>query len=403
MFRSLRVRLAITNAAALIVILYVLGGTGLAFLSSSLDRHATEEVEQMVRIERLRLALTDEESFTSEGARTYVHSHENPTAATILVGVFDMEGQVLATPDPLPSWLRPYPERIRDVVVVNGDETRFITERAELGDGTPVLIVAARSLERLHQTLDAVRQMLGVGAVLAVALSAFAGWWLSGRSMKPIAASYDAQRTFASDASHELRTPLTFIRAGVEVLAPSNIDLGRQVLDEIDYMAALTDRMLLLARAERRDIALERQPFDLGDICRSAADRSRVAHGSKLDVDGPDIQALGDPVVTEMILDVLLENVARYAGGAASIRWSGNGDGIDVVVADRGRGLPEDSHERVFDRFTRIESSRDRDAGGAGLGLPIARSLAMAQGGNLRLSTTEGGGLTATLELPSGG
>jgi signal transduction histidine kinase len=233
----------------------------------------------------------------------------------------------------------------------------------------------------------------GIGLVLALG----AGWWLAGRAVRPIERAYEAQAGFAADASHELRTPLTFVRSGVEVLAEHDPELGAQVLSEIDYLTALTQRMLLLARTERGVAALERAPMDLGTICRSAAMRSERASDASFVLEGDEVSALGDRIATEAALDAVLENVAVHGGGSATISWrrDGDGDGVTIAVSDHGPGLPAELADRAFERFARADPSRTRSTGGAGLGLALARTLIEAQGGSMWLEPTPGAGLSS--------
>jgi Signal transduction histidine kinase len=111
--------------------------------------------------------------------------------------------------------------------------------------------------------------------------------------------------------------------------------------------------------------------------------------------------ALADRVALEAVLDAILENVARHGGGAADLRWSREGRDVVLSVQDHGPGIPEPLHIRAFERFYRLDPSRARETGGAGLGLALARSLVEAQGGRMWLEPTPGGGLTVSAALPS--
>ena len=228
-----------------------------------------------------------------------------------------------------------------------------------------------------------------------------AGWWLAGRAVRPVERAYEAQAGFAADASHELRTPLTFIRSGVEVLAERDPDLGGEVLSEVDYLTGLTQRLLLLARAEKGSIRLEVEPVDVGAACRSAAHRSARAHGNELSTGGGDLAALADRVAFEAVLDAIFENVERHGGGAADVRWAREDGWVVIMVADHGPGLAEDLHGRAFERFFRVDPSRARETGGAGLGLALAKTLVEAQSGRMWLEPTPGGGLTVNVGLPA--
>lgn len=395
MFRSLRLRLAIGNGLFLALLLSGLGLVGLQAYRTTLDDEATDEL--------LAIAADYAGIVAAGGPAALPDHHLDPSDAAVLVGVFATDGTTLGGTGGEPDWLVPKATPVADGDI-GGDPVRFVTESVRLPDGSMAKLVVARSLQRLGEAVDELWRTYLSGLIEVVLLSGLFGWWVSGRMIRPVARSYEAQRAFASDASHELRTPLTFIRAGVEVLAPSKPELGKQILDEVDYMASLTDRLLTLARAEDGRLEVEPAPFDLAAVCRASADRGRGAHGVALEVRGDGgkaVTAVGDPVLTATVLDALLENVARHGDGAAEIRCDNGGRTARVEISDRGRGIDTADAERLFDRFARLDASRARASGGAGLGLPLARALARAQGGDLRLSATPGGGLTATLELPA--
>jgi signal transduction histidine kinase len=299
-------------------------------------------------------------------------------------------------PDEAPPWLRPYPQEVTDTRA-GGEAIRVVTVSSRAA-----VVVAGRSLEPEARLLRRVRLLMLAGGGIGLALALGAGWWLAGRAVRPIEHAYEAQAGFAADASHELRTPLTFVRSGVEVLAEHDPELGAQVLSEIDYLTALTQRMLLLARTER-GAALEIEPMDLGSICRSAAMRSERASSTSLVLEGEGVSALGDRIATEAALDAVLENVAVHGGGNATISWRRDGDGVTISVADHGPGLPAELADRAFERFARADPSRTRSTGGAGLGLALARTLIEAQGGSMWLEPTPGGGLTAKIALCDAG
>jgi signal transduction histidine kinase len=240
-----------------------------------------------------------------------------------------------------------------------------------------------------------------LGSIVAILFSLVAGWFLAGAAVRPVVRSYEAQASFAADASHELRTPLAFIKSGTEVLAENDPDLGGQVLDEIDYLTSLADRLLVLARAEREGLGLDLSVMNLKEACTSAAGRSRVAHGNLIEViESPELEAVGDIAVTEAAMDAVFENVKTHGGGEASITWSANEDRAIIAIVDHGPGLPEGlPPERAFERFFRADPSRARETGGTGLGLPLARTLIEAQGGTMWLEETPGGGSTAKIAL----
>lgn len=392
MFRSLRLRMALSHAAVLSVILIVLGGCGYVLLARSVDRAATTELETAARAQAERVL--------EAGRPILPPDSDVPSSAATRLAVFDPAGLLLGESNEFPTWLRPMPETVVDIGVA-GENVRLVTTPVVL-EGRPLgVVVAGRSLAAEEHLLERVRLLLIAGGVAGVTASLTAGWWLAGRAMRPVERAYAAQAGFAADASHEFRTPLAFIRTGVEVLGEHDPELGEQVLQEVDYLTALTSRLLLLARAERGAIAFERAPVDVAEVCRSAARRSEAASGSRLTLQGGEAIAMGDRVATEAALDAVLENVAVHGGGEADVRWRVEDGEVAVSVADHGPGLPPDLGDRALDRFARADPSRTRDTGGAGLGLTVAHTLLEAQGGSMELDETPGGGLTARLVLPA--
>ena len=384
--------MAASHAAVLAVILLVLGTGLLLALSRGLDRAATDQLVTAAReqVSRIREA----------GRLLPPPDVDLPSGDAVRVGVFDQAGRQVGEAPEYPAWLSPNAAEVMDRRVA-GEEVRVVTIPISDNGIRLATVVAGRSLSAEQRLLSRVRNLLLAGGVVAILASLAAGWWLAGRAVRPVARAYAAQESFAADASHELRTPLTFIRSGVEVLAESDPTLGTQVLGEVDYLTGLTQRMLMLARAERGGLELAREPFDLAAVCRSAAARSAAVSGNRLTLEGGPVEALGDSVASEAALDAALENVAVHGGGEAVLRWSRNGEVAIVAVEDHGPGLSPDLAARVFERFARADPSRARESGGAGLGLAIARTLVEAQGGAMSLENTPGGGVTARITLPA--
>jgi two-component system, OmpR family, sensor histidine kinase CiaH len=391
MFRSLRLRMAISHALVLAVLLLVLGGLTQLLLARSLDRGATDE---------LRNAAAGQVQRISEaGAPVAPVDSDIPSSAGIKVAVYKPDGELVGEPAETPSWLQKYPGEVTNLTV-DGERVRVVTVPAVIGGQTVAWVATGRSLVTEDSIIHRVRMILLLGGVLAVLASMAAGWWLAGRAVKPVERAYEAQAGFAADASHELRTPLTFIRSAVEVLAVEDPELGGEVLDEVDYLTGLTQRLLFLARAERGSVSFELARLNVGDVCASAARRSERAHGNRITIeDCPRMDAMADSIALEAILDSVLENVKVHGGGSAELSWKAEGHQAAISVVDHGPGIPAEFEDRAFERFFRADPSRTRDTGGAGLGLALARAMAEAQGGEMWVEPTPGGGLTARVAL----
>src|SRR3954451_14604948 len=391
MFRSLRVRIALSHALVLIVILVALGVTLQFLLARTLDRSITDQLRAS--------AGGVAEHITEVGHPVPPPDSDIPSDAAIQLAVFTPDRMLVGEHAETPPWLQAG-EPVSDVVV-GGQRVRVVTAPVTVGGATVAWVVAGRSTLAEDDLVHRVRMLLLAGSLLAVIASLAAGWWLAGRAVRPVERAYEARAAFAADASHELRTPLTFIRQGVEVLAANDPALGHQVLGEVDYMAGLSQRLLLLARAESGP-PLSLAPVAVATPIGQAAERSERALGLHLDVDCVDgVTAMADTTALEIALDAVFENVARHGGGSAAVCARRDDGRIMIDVADAGPGLPRDLHGRAFDRFFRADPSRARETGGAGLGLALTRAWIEAQHGDVELSETPGGGLTVSIGLPT--
>ncbi|QDY80428.1 sensor histidine kinase [Streptomyces qinzhouensis] len=221
-------------------------------------------------------------------------------------------------------------------------------------------------------------------------------------------------RRFVADASHELRTPLMSVRGYADLFqyAAANVPEERdghlaRLRSEAARMGVLLDDLLLLARldAAEVDAPLRREPCDLVDLARGAADAFRAAHPGHpltLEAGSRPLPLSLDPVRVRQVLDNLLTNAAVHtpAGTQVSMTVGVTSGTARVLVADAGPGITDADQRRIFDRFYRVDKARSRDNGGSGLGLAVARSLVTAHGGTLSLSS-EPGATTFVLELPS--
>ncbi|MFC4909050.1 HAMP domain-containing sensor histidine kinase [Actinomadura gamaensis] len=199
------------------------------------------------------------------------------------------------------------------------------------------------------------------------------------------------QRQFASDASHELRTPIAGLRANLEdaSMHPEDTDLKAVVesaLRDTDRLEHIVTDLLLLARIGTGNAA--REDVELGELARREIDRRaavpRPDGAPRLVADlAPGVRVRGVRMQFVRLLGNLLDNAERYADGSVAVSVSSSGGTAVLTVQDDGPGIAPDDRERVFERFTRLDSARSRHAGGTGLGLAIAREIAHAHGGSL--------------------
>jgi two-component system phosphate regulon sensor histidine kinase PhoR len=220
-----------------------------------------------------------------------------------------------------------------------------------------------------------------------------------------------AEQEFVTNASHELRTPVTAIASAVEALkagARDSPESRDQFIDLIGRQAArltrLTTSLLILARAQTRQEAVQLEPIELRELLEeiAASSSADAADGVAVRLECPQpVVAEGQREIVEQVVSNLVGNALKHTkSGEVVVRARSAGSDVVIEVADTGPGIPASIRERVFDRFYTADEGR-RD--GFGLGLAIARSSAEAIGGALTLESDSGRGTTARLVLPARG
>jgi signal transduction histidine kinase len=216
-------------------------------------------------------------------------------------------------------------------------------------------------------------------------------------------ASRARQRAFVADAAHELRSPLTNMRTELEVAQrlPDTDwpELAADLLTDVQRLSRLVDDLLLLARAddaEPRGIA-SGAAIDLAELLAEVTDRYPTVRLAP--VTGP-LTVAGDSDALARVVANLLDNAVRHAHSAVLVELRAGSPYHLITVSDDGPGVPAAERERVFDRFTRLDDARARDAGGSGLGLAIVRELVRQHGGTVTLADADPG-LRVEVRLPA--
>nr|WP_246523643.1 ATP-binding protein [Neoroseomonas eburnea] len=200
---------------------------------------------------------------------------------------------------------------------------------------------------------------------------------------------------------HDLRTPITRLRLRAEFM--DDDEQRRKMLADLDEMEQMIGATLAFARD---DAAAEpASPIDLAALCRTVADEATDARPELAEAicyEGPERLTLrARPVALKRAIANLVSNALSY-GGAARLRLARpEGGVVRLSVEDDGPGIPESELEAVFTPFRRLEASRNRETGGTGLGLTIARNILRAHGGDVVLKNRPTGGLTAVASLPA--
>jgi heavy metal sensor kinase len=218
---------------------------------------------------------------------------------------------------------------------------------------------------------------------------------------------------FTADASHELRTPISLIRTTAEITlrrersAETYREALRQIVAESERTTRLVEDLLMLARADANLPVIPLEPVELTPLVRDICEQGQVlAEARRLEISAelPDLPVLvngNDPALRRLLL-LLVDNAVKYtpSGGRIVVSVVADPSGATVAVRDTGIGISNSALPHVFERFYRADQSRNRDAGGAGLGLSIAKWIAERHNASLEAESVVGQGSTFRVRFP---
>jgi len=327
-------------------------------------------------------------------------------------------------------------------------------------EGKPLLIRLAYSTEPLRARLLEFFVLLMLAMPLALIAAAFAGYRVAGKALNPLeqmarqteqitvkrlderipvdnpndelghmarvlngllarlGESFEKLQHFTSDVSHELRTPLAAMRSVGEVGLQEDHstekyrDIIGSMLEEVARLTSMIDTLLTIAHADSGVFELQRSVFQMMDLVQESVGVVGVLAEDKkqtISVAGDSgISVFADRSFLRMAVINLLDNAVKYSPTGSAIRLSvsaANESGsqvgsVELDIEDEGPGIPEDKAVRVFDRFYRVDEGRTRDAGGAGLGLSIAKWAVEVHGGTIKLTPRLPAGSVFSIHLP---
>ena len=215
----------------------------------------------------------------------------------------------------------------------------------------------------------------------------------------------ERQQAFLDDAAHELRSPLASLRMQLEVAehVGDGGSLPADLLPDVERLSRLVDDLLVLARSGNGEAAPSLETVDLRPLLREIVSRYAAARVPVTLTDGaPGTTAIdvpGNRADLRRVVTNLVDNAVRHASTAVTLSVGADPSGTWLRVTDDGHGIPPADRERVFERFTRLDEARDRDSGGTGLGLPIARELMRRNGADVTL-TEAAPGVIAVVAWP---
>ncbi len=334
-----------------------------------------------------------------------------------------------------------------------GERSRDTFREAYIFTPPGECLLVGRSIQGEHQALAEYARWLAAIAAAVLVLGLGIGWWITSRALRPIAHisstarritrgawgdripvsgekseldrlssvlnetfaqledSLLSQTRFTADAAHELRTPVAVILAQAQHALARERDPAtyraalQSCIDAARRLNQLTESLLDLSTPQPGPAEGKHEPADLATIAAAAAAPLQIlATGKNITLTCvlDPAPCTGDPVRLGQIISNLLSNALDHTpeGGTITLRTGTGGASSTATVTDTGCGIAPEHLPRLFDRFYRVESSRNRRTGGAGLGLAICKSIADAHSGTLEVTSTPGHGSVFTLSLP---
>ncbi|OZE86437.1 two-component sensor histidine kinase [Rhodococcoides fascians] len=442
---TVRVRSAVASTVVLAVCLIVAGGALIGILYSSLESSArtaagARAVQVSEQLETDLPAQVDESSLATDGQIGVVQVID--AAGAVTASSRADGGRPLSTVEVAPSTTQDLGR------IEQGDDGDFwVTARGAETAAGPVTVLVGADREPVEQVVSTVAVLLGIVGPVVVALVALATYRLVGAALSPVErirtrvasisnsdlgeripvpqsrdeiarlavtmnrmlerlqAGQRAQQRFVSDASHELRSPLSTISAALELAAarPELIDaslIDESLLPEARRMRRLIEDLLLLARSDEKQVPLDAIDVDLDDVMYEEGKRIEAITDLTVDTFIVPVRVTGDqPALARMVRNVV-DNAARHAATRIELSCTQSDGFAVIVIDDDGPGIPEQQRQRVFDRFVRLDASRTRGEGGAGLGLAIVAGTVAAHTGSVTVSRSPLGGARFEMRIP---
>jgi signal transduction histidine kinase len=325
-----------------------------------------------------------------------------------------------------------------------GEQAEFRVAVTEVGGSVPYTVYVGRPLDQTIQSTTELAIGLAVGVPALATVLGGITWLLVGLALRPVEVlrqqaakitvtdlhlrvgvpptrdelarlaatlnellsgldkSLSQQRQFIADAAHELRSPITSLMAQLEVAQIEETQIEEtqrrgggvtpaELAPEVWRLSRLVDDLLTLASLDAAPSAPD-VPVDLDDLVFAELQRPRRRTDVTVDVSGVSAASIrGDTSMLTRMVRNLLDNAVRHARSRVEVTLSTEGIEATLVVGDDGPGIPEHKRDEVFERFTRLDDARDRDAGGRGLGLAIVRDVVRAHHGSIGITDNRPG------------
>lgn len=290
------------------------------------------------------------------------------------------------------------------------DDYTYKYEKRSFGNYSKIVLLNISSEESLKIRL--IQIFILVGAISLVCLLIIS-IFLTNKSIEPIKETFNKQKQFVADASHELKTPLAIIKTNTSLLLSNPEDTIKNQSKWIKYIESQSDRMsdlvnemLSLAKLDIEENKLIISTINLSNIIESMLlTFDAIIFENKITLNtniSKNIMINGNEDSIKKLFSILMDNAVKYTnnGGSISVNLVSDKYKTKLIIKNTGEGIPKDKLNKIFERFYRADDSRDRNTGGYGLGLSIAKSIVDQHKGKIYASSNLNRDATFTVELP---
>ncbi|WP_027701185.1 sensor histidine kinase [Metaclostridioides mangenotii] len=294
---------------------------------------------------------------------------------------------------------------------VNIDDSSYSYLTQQTSHGTKIAFIDRTQYQNLLTEL--LKTFILIGSLSLVVLLIISNY-LTNKTVKPIKDTFEKQKQFIADASHELKTPLTIIKTNASLVLSHPDDSIRNQKKWIDYINDQTDRMSILINEM---LSLTKLDTDENRLILSSINMSKiiesmilmfdaVIYESNIDLEtsiDKDLFINGDKESIKKLFSIIMDNAIKHTSknGKIIVSLVNEKNKIKMTINNTGDVIAPDHLERIFERFYRIDSSRDRETGGYGLGLSIARSIVKQHKGKIYAKSKLGEFTSFIVEIPN--
>ncbi|MDP4180433.1 MAG: HAMP domain-containing sensor histidine kinase [Bacillota bacterium] len=408
MFRSLRLKLTLTNTAV----------TGLIFLLLLTGVYIVMQQGFQRQSERIMNSIASDEGLGYSPYITRPHRPLDPNYFFVRVdsvgNIIDNSPNLTNTSEEIYALVDKTMQVEKDMGYISIDGVSFRFLKSYSNFRKDLLKIVFYNTQPESQMLTRLLVTIITIGLVTVLTTFLASLFMANRALIPVKKSWERQKAFVADASHELRTPLAVVQTNLELVMGNKEDTIESQLYWLDNikaenirMSKLVSDLLFLARSDSHEVSAPMNEFPLDVVIKETLSSFKLICESK------NIE-LKDNVYTEtnyygnegrikQLITILLDNAVKYTApyGKIAVGLIKSEDNIEIKVSDTGEGIPKEHLEKIFERFYRVDTSRASKSGGTGLGLSIADAIIKEHNGRINVTSDVGKGSEFLVTLPN--